>query len=34
MGCVDSSKSVISISMAYLVLKAMNTMLGVYDGYA
>jgi hypothetical protein len=34
MGCVDSSKSVISITMVYRVLKAMNTMPGVYDGYA
>jgi hypothetical protein len=34
MGCVDSSKSVISVSMVHLVLKTMNTMSGVYDGYA
>jgi hypothetical protein len=34
MGCVDSSKSVISIEMVYLVLNSMNTMSGVYDGYA
>jgi hypothetical protein len=34
MGCVDSSKSVISIAMVYLVLNAMNTMSRVYDGYA
>ena len=34
MGCVDSSKSVIATAKAHLILKDMNTMSGMYDGYA